>query len=661
MTDVSETDNQTPYRRKLIEVDLPLDDINNEVANEPTASSGHPWSLHLWWARRKQVACRAVLFASMVDDPSSCPEEYPTLEMQREHREKLHEIMRRLVKWENNKDENTLAEARYEIARSVARSLKETPPELEDSLSYLRDKALPIYDPFCGGGSIPLEAQRLGLRSVGSDLNPIAVLISKALVEIPPKYADLPPVNPDADLMGIITNEDDDCERVTWHGTHGLAADVRYYGKWISGEAYRRIGHLYPPAQLPDGGTATVVAWLWTNSVTCPNPVCGILMPLSPSFQVSNRKGNQHWVRPVVDALAKRVSFTIQSHNHGVPEAGAKQEDGFTCVACGGPVTHNYVREQGRVGSMSQQMTAVVAQGVRKRVYLSLTEDHVLAAASAKPQWRPVGKLPDRALGFRVQRYGFTDWYQFFTDRQLLAHTTFAELLEDVRANVTNTRDVAYANALCTYLAFAIDKVIDGNCRFTRWQYAGSVAGMFSSPRISMLWDFAETNPFSNSTKNWGSQVELVAKALEGLPGGPIGGTVYQADASTTINSSDSVVIVTDPPYYKNIGYADLSDFFYVWLRPILREIYPDLFAGILTPKDEEIVAAPRFQDPDQRFEDSLGKALNLIRERCSPEFPSSIFYAYKQQEEEREGRSSTGWETMLSALVSARFELVGT
>ena len=661
MIGTSGTPVQPQYRRKLIEVDLPLDDINDEVADEPTGTAGHPWSLHPWWARRKLVACRAVLFASMVDDPSSCPEEFPTPELQREQREKLHDIIRRLVKWKNSNDENTLTEARYEIARSVARSRNETPPEPWESLSYLKAKALPIYDPFCGGGSIPLEAQRLGLPSVGSDLNPIAVLINKALVEIPPRYADQPPINPDADLMGMTTGRGKNAKPVTWRGTYGLAADIRYYGQWMREEAYSRIGHLYPPARLSDGGTTTVVAWLWTNSVTCPNPVCGVLMPLSPNFQISSKKGNKHWTRPTVDTDAKRVSFIVQSHNEGVPEEGAKQDNGFICVACGGPVTQDYVREQGRIAQMSQQMTAIVAEGPPKRQYLSPTEEHILAASSARPKWRPVGKLPERALGFRVQKYGFTEWHQFFTDRQLLAHTTFAELLDEVRSAATSARDADYANALCTYLAFAIDKVIDGNCRFTRWQYAGSVAGMFSSPRISMLWDFAETNPFSNSTKNWVAQVDLVAKAVEGLPAGATSSTVYQADASTTIHAHNGIVIVTDPPYYKNIGYADLSDFFYVWLRATLRDIYPDLFAGLLTPKDDEIVAAPRFKNSDQRFEDLLRKALCLIRERCSPEFPSSIFYAYKQQEEERGGRSSTGWETMLSALVSAGFEIVGT
>ena len=651
----------TTYRKKLIEVDLPLKEINDEIAKEPTTGSGHPWSLHLWWARRKQVACRAILFASIVDDPSACPEEFPTPDLQRKERERLHNILCRLIKWENTDDDSTLFKGRYEIARSVARFRNELPPEPGESLVYLQSMALPIYDPFCGGGSIPLEAQRLGLQAIGSDLNPVAVLINKALIELPPKYANQPPVNPESEQMSMTAGNGKDAEPVPWFGTYGMAADIRYYGRWMREMAFRRIGHHFPPARLADGGTSTVVAWLWANSVDCPNPACGIQMPLSPTFQISNREGNEKWAKPVLLNNETSLSFVVQNDNKEVPKSGARQGDGFVCVVCGGPVAQEYVREQGRAGLLSRQMIAVVAEGKRQRLYLSPTEEHVLAAEGAVPEWRPIGKLPEKALGFRVQNYGFTDWHHFFTDRQLLAHTTFSELLGEVHSIVADKRDTEYANAICTYLAFAIDKIVDGNCRFTRWQYAGSVAGMFSSPRISMLWDFAETNPFSSSTKNWVDQVELVAKAVEELPTDTSGSTIYQADASSTDHGRNGVVIVTDPPYYKNIGYADLSDFFYVWLRPALRNIYPDLFAGILTPKEEEIVAAPRFQAPEKHFEDLLSKALQVIRNHCSPEFPSSIFYAYKQQEEEKDGLSSTGWETMLSALVSAGFEIVGT
>ena len=652
------------YRKKLIEVDLPLDEINDRSASEPTTRSGHPWRLQVWWARRRQVACRAVLFASLVDDPGDCPEEFPNEDAQRSERRRLHDLIKRLVVWDHSENASLLAEARWEIARSVARSRGEPAPDPtkpDAVLRYLAEKALPIHDPFCGGGSIPLEAQRLGMRALASDLNPVAVLITKALIELPPKFANRPPVNPDANPLGVALDRDEKGECVSWRGAAGLADDIRYYGRKMREMAWGRIGHLYPKAKLATGGEATVIAWLWTRTIPCPNPACGVSMPLSPTFQISTRKGNEQWTRPIFDHDSKRVSFVVQSHDGLIQSDGARRGDGFVCVACEGPVEQEYVREQARAQRISEVMSAIVAEGKGRRLFLSPTGTHIKAASAATPEWHPVGTLPEEALGFRVQRYGFSEWQQFFTRRQLIAHTTFSDLLIEIHSEIPRFNGSEYADAVCTYLALAIGKMIDGNCRFTRWQYAGSVAAFFSSPRISMLWDFAETNPFSNSTKNWSDQVELVAKAVEHLPTDTKGAIVCQADAATTADADKGIVIVTDPPYYANIGYADLSDFFYVWLRPVLRDIYPDLFAGILTPKDDEIVAAPRFDATNSRFESKLEKALTVIRNRCSPEFPSSIFYAYKQQEEERDGQVSTGWETMLSALVTAGFQIVGT
>ena len=503
------------YRKKLIEVDLPLDDINYEAGSEPTTGSGHPWRLHVWWARRRQVACRAVIFASLVDDPSSCPEEFPSEESQRVERSRLHDLIRRLVNWENSNDEHLISEARLEIARSVARSRGETAPDKEAPdaiLRYLGDRGLPIYDPFCGGGSIPLEAQRLGLRAVGSDLNPVAILITKALIELPPKFANRPPVNPDADPMGMTVGKGRKAQQIPWRGGMGLADDIRYYGRWMRDEAFRRIGHLYPKAKLPDGGEATALAWLWARTVPCPNPACGLSLPLSPTFQICTKSGNEHWTRPVFNNETKELSFVVQDHDDGVPRDGARRGDAFVCVACGVAVETDYVREQGRCTQISERMTAVVVEGKRRRLFVSPNDEHLAAASAGTPKWRPVGRLPEKALGFRVQRYGFTEWQQFFTERQLVAHTTFTDLLNEARATISQVDSVDYGNAVCTYLALALGKTIDGNCRFTRWQYKGSVAAFFSSPRISMLWDFAETNPFSNSTKNWVDQVELVSR-----------------------------------------------------------------------------------------------------------------------------------------------------
>ena len=661
---------QTLYRRKLIEVDLPLDDINRESAREKSIRHGHPSTLHLWWARRPLAACRAVIFASMVDDPADCPDEFPTDAAQREERERLHDIIRRLVEWKNTNESKTevrelLAEARYEIARSVARTRGETAPtDPAEVLSYLNDNALPIYDPFAGGGSIPLEAQRLGLRAVASDLNPVAVLINKALIELPPKFKGRPPVNPDADRMAMTVGVGEKAQRLPWRGAAGLANDIRYYGRWMREEAFKRIGHLYPQVKLSNETNATVIAWLWARTVPCPNPACGIAMPLVATFQLSKKKRNEYWTKPIVDREKNSISFVVQNHNSGVPESGTVNRNGATCLGCGGVVKLPYVRKQGQTGNMGEQMTAIIAEGNRKRLFLSPIDEHIQAALNANSAWRPNGSLPERALSIRAQIYGFTEWHKLFTERQLTALTTFSDLMPEVRSLILEYGSSAeYADAICTYLALAIGRTSNSGCSFTRWHNSGEkVEGVFSRQGIGMVWDFAEANIFSSSTQNWMGQIEWVAEVLDHLPANINGGEVHQADASTTIHAQNGPVIVTDPPYYDNIHYADSSDFFYVWLRSLLRDTYPDLFAGILTPKNEEMVANRfRFENYSQQFEEQLRKTLRLIRERCSTEFPSSIFYAYKQQEEKRAGRASTGWESMLSAVVSAGFQIIGT
>ena len=624
----------TPYRKKLIEVDLPLDAINKESAREKSIRHGHPSTLHHWWARRPLAACRAVLFASMVDDPSALPDEFPTEEAQKAERNRLHSIIEELVVWENSNKERVLHEARHEIAKSVARSRRELCPALpDDVLAYLRDNAPPIYDPFAGGGSIPLEAQRLGLRAVASDLNPLAVLINKALIELPPKVAGKPPINPDARSAGA-----------EWRGAAGLAADVRYYGKWMRDRAFERIGHLYPKAKLPDGGEATVIAWLWARTIPCSNPVCGASMPMMKTFQLSKKAGNRHWTRPVIDFAAKRVHFIVQDHADGVPQDGTVDRNGARCLICGNNRPLDYVREQSKAGRMGETMIAVVAEGSPGRLFLSPSAEQVTAALAAKPQWRPEGRLPEKALGVAVQGYGFLHWNQMFTERQLVTLTTLSDLLREALDLMMNhSASKERANIIATYIGLAIGRTVNSGCNFAKWQNLGDfVAQIFTLNAIPMIWDFAEANAFSNSTQNWMAQIEWVTKSIQMLPTDANSPDVYQADASAMQQAYDGPIIVTDPPYYDNIGYADLSDFFYVWLRPLLRDIYPELFASISAPKEAEIVAAPRFKEARKRFEELLGKSLRLMRERCADEFPSSLFYAYKQQEENDGGRASS-------------------
>jgi len=670
-------------RRKLIEVDIPLDAINRESAREKSIRHGHPSTLHMWWARRPLAACRAVIFASMVDDPSDCPDEFPAKDAQDAERERLHDIIRELVKWETTDEtrpesRNLIALARYEIARSVARGKNETPPDASDPvavLEYLENKALPIYDPFAGGGSIPLETQRLGLRAIASDLNPVAVLINKALIEIPPKFAGEQPVNPDAGPMmktGKFTGRGKNRkpETVKWRGASGLANDVRYYGEWMRERAFERIGHLYPKAKLPDGSEATVIAWLWARTVPCPNPACRADMPLMKTFQLSTKTNNRHWTKPIVNRDAGEISFTIQKTDEGVPmkQTVVRGGKGAICLACDGVVTHAYIREQSTKmgGNMGEKMTAIAAEGDRKRIFLSPTTEHEKIAknANANESSIPSQKMPSTAYLVSGRGYGVTHWRQLFTKRQLAALTAFSDLIPEVRDLIIKHGAAnEYADAVCTYLALAIGRLVDSCSSYCTWHNIDDiVAHVFGRQAIPMVWDFAEANPFSRSSQNWIKQVNWITQVLERMSAGVSIGQVRQADASTTIHADKGPVIVTDPPYYDNISYAELSDFFYVWLRPILRDIYPDLFAGMLVPIQEEMISAPRFgADARERFEYLMNKTLRLIRERATEDYPSSIFYAYKQREESRKGKTSTGWETMLTALVNANFRIVGT
>jgi len=617
--------------------------------------------MHRYWARRPLAACRAVIFASLVDDPSTYLDEP---EAQRE-RERLHDIIRRLVVWQNSNAENLLAEARYEIAKSVARSHGDTAPKAPDAvLRYLAEKAPAVYDPFCGGGSIPLEAQRLGLRARASDLNPIAVLINKAMIELPHPFRNQSPINPDADPMGMFIGTGSRKEQVPWRGTAGLANDIRHYGKWMREEAYQRIGHLYPKVKLQDGTEATVIAWLWARTVPCPNRVCHVPMPLINTFELSTKKGNKHWTRPIVSQVSKTLSFIVQNHDTDVPKKGTVGRNGAVCIGCGTPVELEYIREHGRNGRIEVEMTAIVAEGERGRLFLSPTDAHIQIAHSATPNWLPRGSMPEQSLGIGVQNYGLTQWYHLFTVRQLTALTTFSDLLSEVQKRILEDgASTEYTNVLCSFLSFAIGRTAESGSNLTTWMKGGEkVPSLFGRQAIGIVWDFAEANPFSSSTQNWIGQIERVATVVERLPTTPNAAQVYQADAAATPHAADSPIIVTDPPYYDNIAYADISDFFYVWLRKPLRGIYPDLFAGMSTPKAEEMIAnRHRFENSRDRFEKLLNQTLQRIRERCSDEYPTSIFYAYKQQEEGKGDRASTGWETMLNAVTSSGFQIVGT
>lgn len=642
----------TTVKKKLIETSLPLEAINAASAREKSIRHGHPSTLHLYWARRPLATARAVLFAQLVDDPASRPDEFPTVESQDAERARLHALMEKLIIWENSNDEKLLEQAREEIRKS-------------------NDGKLPaVVDPFAGGGSIPLEAQRLGLESHASDLNPLAVLINKALIEIPPKFAGWSPVFP-----GVAE------EQSSWLRAEGLAADVQHYGQWLRDEAEKRIGHLYPKVTAPGGTEHTVIAWIWARTVISPNPANPIETPLVRSWWLSKKKGKEAWVKATV--VDGQVQYEVQ-HNADGPKGdadGTVNRRGAVSIADGTPIDLKYVRSEARAGRMGVHLIAVVADGGKGRLYISPNNKHIDIANVPSPDDVPTGEVFDWPGRINVYRYGMTEWANLFTNRQLVALTTLSDLVSEARSNVLEDALAAgipagerledggvgaeaYADAVATYLALAVSRTTDYSSNLCSWHNTGQkMRNLFSRQAIPMVWDYAEANLFSNSSGNFLGQVEWVSKAIGKTPA-KSAGEVKQISAMS--RDYAGLVVSTDPPYYDNIGYADLSDFFYVWLRKSLRTIHPSVVGTMLTPKADELVANPYRhggkQGAEKFFIEGFNSVFHRIREDdANPEVPMTVYYAYKQQDRGKDGTSSTGWHTLLDGLIQSGWEITAT
>lgn len=642
----------TEYKPKLIEVALPLAAINAEAAREKSIRHGHPSTLHLWWARRPLAAARAVIWSSLVDDPSG--DQSLSEEEQAAERERLFEILKRLVKWENSNNPDVLAEAKAEIDRCFP----DGPP--------------PILDPFGGGGAIPLEAQRLGLKALSGDLNPVAVLIQKAMIEIPPRFAGLPPVHPD-----IHTKLN------TWERAQGLATDIEKYAAWMCEEAERRIGHFYPDATGANGEQLTPIAWIWARTVESPDPSWSGHVPLVASWVLSNRKGKPKvWIEPVIDHQSQIISYQIREGGEPTHERTCSKGVG-TCLATGSAIPNDYIKSEGVQGRIGEQLIAVVAQGSKGRVFLPPPPAASLAASAAKPGWKPEGSLPDKGLGFRTQAYGADEWWKLYTGRQLLALSTFSDMLAEVAERVDadairsgyapdgvrlregGSGSKAYADAVVTYLAFIIDKCADYWSTACAWiSSLGAIGHTFGRQSIPMTWDFVEANPFSGSTGSWTSMSRWVRKAVEHLPAS-FEGQVEQRDARTRVAESPSAVISTDPPYYDNVGYADLSDFFFVWLRRSLEDVWPDECATLKTPKVHELIADPGrhggHSEAKDHFESGMAEVMLGVAQRQTDGVPATIYYAYKATESRDGEIRSTGWDTFLQGVLDASLMVSAT
>ena len=684
------TDAPVITKRKLIEVALPLDAINKASAREKSIRHGHPSTLHLWWARRPLAAARAVIFAQMVDDPSANPDLFPTEAAQEKERQRLFGIIEELVKWENTTNETVLEQAREEIWQSWRRTCAENADHPRADELFNRDKLPAFHDPFAGGGSLPMEAQRLGLEAHGSDLNPVAVLINKAMIEIPPKFAGNPPVNPETRGEARLTDK-------TWRGAEGLAEDVRYYGQWMRDEAERRIGHLYPKVLVteematdrPDlepyvGRELTVIAWLWARTVKSPNPAfADVDVPLASTFILSKKTGNEAWVEPVIEGREYR--FEVRSGvSFDTANNGTKLGRGanFKCVMSGSVLSDAYVKAESSAGRSSVRLMAIVAKGDQGQVYLSPISAHEVAAANARPSWRPEHKMPDNPRWFSPPAFGMKTFGEIFADRQLVALNTFSDLVSEARELIQRDatasgfrgdglpiRDggvgsASYAEAVSVYLAFAVDKAADHWSSICTWDKSwNKIRTTFGRQAIPMSWDFAEANPFGSSS---GSALAVFRAVKQGMSVVPAldNGIGLMEDAR--FSGVGDRIIGTDPPYYDNIGYADLSDYAYVWLRRTMTSVFPELFSLLAVPKDEELIATPhRHGSKDaarEFFLTGITQAVSNFASHGHPSTPIIIYYAFKQSEKVGSaGVASTGWETFLAAINSAGLSVSGT
>ncbi len=684
----------TNTKKKLIEVALPLEAINVASAREKSIRHGHPSTLHLWWARRPLAAARAVIFAQMVDDPSSHPDIFKTEKAQEKERQRLFRIIEELVKWENTTNETVLQQARDEIWQSWRYTCAENADHPRARELFDRYKLPAFHDPFAGGGALPLEAQRLGLESYASDLNPVAVLINKAMIEIPPKFAGKPPVNP-----AWQKKRDDEQAMTIWKGAQGLAEDVRYYGQWMRDEAERRIGHLYPKVEVtvamvqerPDlkkyvGQKLTVIAWLWARTVKSPNPAfANVEVPLASTFMLSTKSGKETYVEPVIESNS--YHFTVKvgkpKDERGADNGtSAGKRAGFLCLMSGTPLSYSYIRDEGVAGRMGAKLMAIVADGDRGRIYLAPTPEMEAIALTAQPEWKPDTPMHGKCR-VNVSNYGLDVYGDLFTPRQLVALTTFSDLVQ--KARELAMRDAieaglpddgqalarvgagatAYSDAVGVYLGMAISKMADAQSSLCRWKTTmdQSIA-TFGRQALPMVWDYSEANAFGGMAGDPVVSLKNMMRVLDQLPA-TLAGNVSQADAQSQ-GISDGSVVSTDPPYYDNIGYADLSDFFYVWLRRSLKPVFPELFATLAVPKAEELIATPYRHGSKEKAEafflDGMTQAMHRLAEQAHPAFPVTIYYAFKQSESDGgDGTTNTGWDTFLAAVIEAGFAISGT
>jgi putative DNA methylase len=665
--------------KKLIEVALPLDAINAAAAREKSIRHGHPSTLHLWWARRPLAAARAVIFSQLVHDPEDLwryqnPGKDPNAQVKghwTKARQRLFEIIEELVKWENTTNEKVLDKAREEIRKSWRETceLNKDHPQAKDLFDP--DKMPGLHDPFAGGGAIPLEAQRLGLEAYASDLNPVAVLINKAMIEIPPRFSGMPAVNPKA-------CSDYSLGAKRWRGAEGIAEDFEYYSRVVLKQAKDKLAEFYAPASLPKelgGGTAQVINWIWCRTVKSPNPAAGGKhTPLIKSFKLATQSNGEIWLVPKI-SMDGMLRFEIGSQGDATA-TGTIGRNGAKCMYTNTPIPLSYIRAEGLAGRIEQRLMAIVVQGPNGKIFLS-GDDYVAPM------------IPEDSINItdidilhwsgctNVVVYGMKTFLSLFNPRQRLALTTFCRLVRDVRNLIITDAENSqlqmslqdredYSKAIATYLACAIGRAADYWNSLTSWESGGGfVAHAFTKHALPMIWDYAEVNPLEDCGGSWESAIGWITRVIRVFPADRDASTAIQHDATKPWYSSRPEIISTDPPYYDNVPYANLSDFFYLWMRHCLRDVYPDIFSTIQTPKHDELVASHSLYDSIEdamiHFTSGMTSALANMKSAAHPAFPITIYYAFKQSESDDNATSSSGWESFLDSVVRAGLAVVGT
>lgn len=524
-----------------------------------------------------------------------------------------------------------------------------------------------VWDPFAGSGAIPIAAQKLGLCCAANDLNPVAVTLARAAVDIPSRFTSMKPVHPGTP------------NKLSYAGAEGLAEDVQFYGEWMENQALKRLNDTYP--QLDSGDIP--FAWLWVRTVKCPNPACNCKIPLGSSFVLNNSKASQYWAEPLVNGGQLR----FQIHEGPCPDGKESNKIGsngarFRCPVCGGITTEEYIKRNGAAHAIGTEMMAVVTNSGGKKCFFSPDERQKSAADVAPLGDIPRGTIPVNAHWFSPPSYGITEYADLFTPRQLAMLSTFSDLVQEAQDMAASaalaagmnadggpleeggTGALAYGQAVGVYLAFVVDKMADYNCSMCSWRTAGgNIRSTFGRQAIPMVWTFAEGNPFSKVSGNFKSMLSSVAGSVQQLGNG-IPTIVSQGNA-LTMEHPQNTMVCTELPYYRDIGYADLSDFFYIWLRRSLKKTYPEMFSPLSTSKDElstaEIYSGIPKDVAEEKYRTGLMTICKKLYACSSIEYPALLFYCFRKSDLEciehgEPGCNQSAWEYMLESLHTAGF-----